>query len=255
MKGRLFFERSLIRILLLLFLLSASADFIESGGSGLNWRDPTCNSAILKKTGVSTCLAGRKIVFLGDSILRNMFVQLIKLFEPDIQVPTINNGSIRKVAKQTKNLFRDILPGVEKEKKNLVKFWSYRNLNHQIKVDIFYSHGTSHLEELLKLRVLQKNGYSDFVVSNALWDMGIAFRGHSRYMQALRQNLDIIKRNARPESKIILLGLHFIDTTRCLNDICRVCNDNMVQNYIREVQRKVISCTKSSIFVDSFQFT
>lgn len=92
-------------------------------------------------------------------------------------------------------------------------------------------------------------------MSNALWDMGIAFRGHSRYMQALLQNLNVINQMADPKSRIILLGLHFVDTERCLNNICRVCNDNMVQKYIREVQRRVFYCTKTSIFLDSFQFT
>lgn len=85
--------------------------------------------------------------------------------------------------------------------------------------------------------------------------MGIAFRGHSRYMQALLQNLNVINQMAGPKSRIILLGLHFVDTERCLNNICRVCNDNMVQKYIREVQRRVFYCTKTSIFLDSFQFT
>lgn len=41
----------------------------------------------------------------------------------------------------------------------------------------------------------------------------------------------------------------------CISEKCAVCNHDLIQNYFREIQKRVVGCTESIILLDSFQFT
>lgn len=235
-----------------------------SNSTSLTWKTETCNSDLLPASESETCLSGRKVAFMGDSILRNIFVQFVLLHE-DIQIPDnvrkkVNNGAIRYIVnyssklKKVFELSKIAAKGKGKRKRMKMSYWSYHSSD--IRIDMFYAHGTLHSENMLSTDFFIRSNYTDFVVSNALWDMGISYRGHSTYFHALSRNLAAIEDMTRhSSSKIILLGLHLIDTERCISETCRVCNDALVQEYIRKVQQNVVSCTNRAVLLDYFQIT
>jgi len=260
------FKRVLSIVILLPSACIMSVAHFFSDSSSLTWKTETCNSDLLPVQESVTCLSGRKIAFMGDSILRNIFVQFILLQEAGgIQIPgkvreKVNNGAIRYILNYSSKLRKVVeSPNIAKKrggkrKRIRLSYWSYRTGD--VHIDMFYAHSTHDSENMLSSDFFAKSNYTDFVVSNALWDMGLSYRGHSKYFRALSKNLAAIEDVARhSSSKIILLGLHFIDTERCTSDYCRVCNDELVQEYIRRVQQNVVSCTERAVLLDYFQIT
>eukprot|EP00227_Mantoniella_beaufortii_P000585 CAMPEP_0197614224 /NCGR_PEP_ID=MMETSP1326-20131121/59417_1 /TAXON_ID=1155430 /ORGANISM="Genus nov. species nov., Strain RCC2288" /LENGTH=199 /DNA_ID=CAMNT_0043183093 /DNA_START=511 /DNA_END=1110 /DNA_ORIENTATION=+ len=104
-------------------------------------------------------------------------------------------------------------------------------------------------------RILKGGRYSDVVVSNALWDMGITFRGLSNYTNALTLNLKTIRSSLPEHGKLVLLGLHYVNTSLCTTDVCRVCNHEVIQDYIRCAQQYSASCAPGVTLVNTVQFT
>jgi len=203
----------------------------------------------MSKEELGRAFTRRKIAFLGDSILRNIFCELIRLFEPNIQLPLHNAGSLRILQKLTKK--------VEKKTEGRTKYWRYSNFNFQI--DIFYAHSTLLSQNLIRSRFFDLGSYTDIVISNAVWDMGISFRGHEAYYEALSDILTFLDEKQlgsfRTRKNTILLGLHYINTTLCTSEKCKICNHDLIQNYVRESQKKAVMCLRSPILIDSFQFT
>ena len=86
--------------------------------------------------------------------------------------------------------------------------------------------------------------------------MGITYSGHIAYSYAL---FDVLGRLRSylvnlSSSHIVVLGLHHIDTSRCAK-ICRVCNHKLVQEYVREVQQRVVSCVSNTALVNAHSIT
>ena len=100
--------------------------------------------------------------------------------------------------------------------------------------------------------------FSGIIYSNSLWDIGRRFNGHAEYYHELADVLNLLQKRLKyVKSKVILLGFQFIETNRCpeVNSICTVCNHNIVQDFVREVQQRVVSCTEQSIYFDTLTFT
>lgn len=90
--------------------------------------------------------------------------------------------------------------------------------------------------------------------------MGIAFRGHSAYFKALTSILSFFDElskfdTSKVRKKTILLGLHYINTTLCTSDNCRVCNHDLIQEYVRKSQKRALSCSTTPILLDSYELT
>ena len=78
--------------------LNGKLEFRELGGN--------CNSSLLTSKALRQCLNRKNYLFLGDSILRNIFVSLINYFEPTCSVPEFNSGNIRILKKCSKYLLK-----------------------------------------------------------------------------------------------------------------------------------------------------
>lgn len=215
-------------------------EFHELGGN--------CNSSLTSK-GLGQCLYRKNYLFLGDSILRNIFVSLIYYFEPTCSVPGFNSGNIRFLKKCSKYLSKKVLG-------DNIKYWRYSHSVEHFSIDLFYAHGTTHTKELLSTKAFGNNKYSGIVLSNAIWDMGLTYHGHSAYFYDLSYVLGRLSSYLANSSKshIVVLGLHYIDTNHCAT-VCRVCNHKLVQEYVREVQQRVVSCTSNTVLVDAYRLT
>ena len=208
-----------------------------------------CNSSLLTGKALGKCLYRKNYLFLGDSILRNIFVSLINYFEPTCSVPGFNSGNVRFLKKCSKYLSKKVLG-------NNIKYWRYSHSVEHFSIDLFYAHGTTHTKELLSTKAFGNNKYSGIVLSNAIWDMGLTYHGHSAYFYDLSYVLGRLNSYLANSSKsnIVVLGLHYIDTSHCAT-ICRVCNHKLVQEYVREVQQRVVSCTSNTVLVDAYRLT
>ena len=104
--------------------------------------------------------------------------------------------------------------------------------------------------------IMEHGKYTDVVLSNALWDMGITFRGLSTYTSAMLRNLKTLRDLLPSEhGKLVILGLHHVNTSLCTSNICRVCNNQVFQEYFRCAQQYSAICTPGVTFVNTFQFT
>ena len=104
----------------------------------------------------------------------------------------------------------------------------------------------------MKSNFFEEEIYTDVIISNAVWDMGLSFRGHGAYYKALSSILSFFDKPTtfdtfEAEKKTILLGLHYINTTLCTSDKCRVCNHELIQEYVRESQKRAVSCSNTPI--------
>ena len=214
-------------------------------GTTLWWKPETCSDMQpISSVKFSDCIRNRRFAFFGDSILRNIFHELIRLEQPELPVQ-LGSGQLRVLQGKAKNM--------RKVKTSGYPHYSYK-LGAGV-VDIYYLHSTL-LVEQAALKILNKGRYTDVVVSNSLWDMGITFRGLAKYAGSLKRNLKAIQRVLpREHGKLVLLGLHYVNTSRCTSVACKVCNHEVIQDYIRCAQQHSASCTPGVTLVNTVQFT
>lgn len=195
-----------------IFLLLCSKEFFQveaeqkklHGREALTWLTKTCNSSLVSGSEFRDSLRGRKIGFFGDSILRNMFGEVLSILEPSVNTLSQNAGNIRYLSKQTKNLSR--------KHSGKFKYWSF--VKESLQLDIFYAHSTKILQKLIDSGLFKNNIYTDVIISNAAWDLGTHFHGHRAYFENLSNILSFFDEKSNfgeNKPKIILLGLHYIN--------------------------------------------
>lgn len=211
----------------------------------------SCSSDYSDKA-ISRLLKGQEVLFVGDSIVRNSFLALIQLLEREVHFSSFQSKLLQRTADKIKRLKEQKIPG--RDGRHL-KIWSYR---HQTtRIDYYYARTTKD-SKLILSKYAGGARYSGIIYSNSIWDMGRRFHGYENYYIELGIVLNILQKHLKnAESKVIILGLPFLETSSCpnLNMLCIICNHKLVQNYVRELQQRVVSCTPQSSYFDTLQFT
>lgn len=201
------------------------------------------------------CLHGRKVAFIGDSILRDMFVELIRLKHPEIE-PSIPGD--RRYAVPT-------VPGFVTEGSTFIKGQQKRKRVYSAifkandrggsrgQVDFYSFQSTTFVKQLGALTLLKTADYTDVVMSNSAWDLGIHYRSFALYERDLKSQILSASKTTRPRGgKVVFVGLHHIDTARCRSPICTVCNHNYAQRSLRQIQANVVPRIEGATLVDQF---
>lgn len=192
------------------------------------------------------CAKRRRVAFFGDSILRNIYQELIRLDRPD-NVPLLNGSGQLKLLAKSKTV-----KGLRFSKLLNQRYYTYTSGS--TVVDFFDLRNTEVFRSVA-VKVVKKGRYSDVVMSNALWDMGLNFRGLMKYSIALDGNVRSIRSALPADGKTLILGLHFVNASRCASDVrCKVCNHKVVQAFIRRVQQKT-ACVHGATLVNTEHFT
>lgn len=237
------------------FSLFLSYILLASGGrreGAFEVQKDSCSSSIYSKERLVRNLKGEELLFIGDSVVRNSFLALVRMLDEKVQFSHFSSKVLGHVSKQTKNLKETKVPGRN------IGIWSYRSK--MINMVYYYTRTTEDSKLLLSTYVGDKkiHKFSGIIYSNSLWDIGRRFNGHAEYYHGLAEVLNLLQKRLKyVESKVILLGFQFIEINDCpkVNSICTVCNHNIVQDFVREAQQRVVSCTQQSLYFDTLTIT
>jgi len=95
------------------------------------WEPETCNMQPVSSVQLSHCIRNRRIAFFGDSILRNIFHELIRVTQPELPAQQ-GSGQLKLLQGKAANMVKSKVGGYP--------HYSYK-LGSSV-VDIYYLHST-----------------------------------------------------------------------------------------------------------------
>ncbi|KAJ9469209.1 hypothetical protein DIPPA_02307 [Diplonema papillatum] len=201
-----------------------------------SWLPDHCKFRQLEYMNVPKCFAGKKLVFLGDSLTRDIVRKIARMallqdkpmhwFTPEEKGPAYKDVSeLGQV------------------------YGHFYNIKDNGKFEFYWSAAALYDGSLNYTRTQAAIAEADLVwIGSGAWDMGVLHVAPEKYFDLMSARVGRIAKMVKPGAEVVLFPMHWLHLERCpVGRKCRLCNSHAKAAVFRDALRTVAACHQLSV--------